>query len=164
MNTTSKCYFTETQDWNIYQSCPTLFSIFLDITCLLPINIVKISITFYQFEKRSYVEEILFVLTKSIPCSHLAKWPLPCFFFILFMAKTKETSQLITWCPHTLNIGEGNKVTSFFFFFFFLWKNSGRTLSSKLWNNFLLRAHFIFNSKWDTHNYAEKSSFYLVEL
>lgn len=138
---------------------PNTFFNFLDITCLLSINVVKISITFYPFEKRSYVEEILLVLTKSIPRSHLAKWPLPCFFFILFMAKTKETSQLITWCPHTLNIREGNKVTSFFFCFFTSYEKTQDKPCLQSYEIILFWGHTLYLILNGTHNYAEKSSF-----
>lgn len=57
VNVTS--YVTETRDWNIHQSYPTIFSIFwINTSCPLPTNVMKISIMCYQFENTSYVEEI----------------------------------------------------------------------------------------------------------
>lgn len=76
-------YFTETWDWNIF-IIQQFFSIFWkNISCLLPTNVLKISITCCW-------------PSKFITRSHLAKWPLPCFLSILLVAKWKG---LPTWHP-----------------------------------------------------------------
>lgn len=107
-------YFTETQKWNLYWSYPTIFPTFWkNISCLLSTNVVKICITCYWFHNTSYVEDIWLVLTKFIPCSHLEKWPQPCFLSILhsFCYRMQNAQHSL----HTHGMGEGDKATCYLF-------------------------------------------------